>query len=144
MDLWEEGGDFILHLFAGFEFDHGARWDRDFGTRFVRISAYFGLGYLDLKGAEIAENDIAIGREFVGDDIKEILNHIEDLLLGKTGLVADLDDKISFSDSGHDIWNNCSVSEPIEWLEVFTGTCLVCKAERGGVVSDLIEWGWEL
>lgn len=147
-------GDAFFHLFARLEFHHGSGGDWHGGFRLVWIPADFRLGLGHLKGSEIPEDDIVVGRQRGGYFFDEGLHDGKDFLLGKSCFIADPDHEIPLGDGGHGcvvqgsgglLWAGSGLSQSI-FVRVHDGASVVETAgacpfsERTCAEGITLEW----
>lgn len=94
-------GDALLQLFSGLELNYCSSRDGDCRFRLVGIASDFRFGLRHLERPEISENNVIVAGEARGHFFNEALDDACYFLLGETGLIADPDYEVTFSNGGH-------------------------------------------
>jgi hypothetical protein len=94
----------LAHNFSGLELNSCAGRDDDIVLGFVRVTTHARFGEADFENAEVAELNIATGRERVSDAIQCELDNAENFLLSEPSFFADLHYQITFCEVGHNGW----------------------------------------
>ena len=84
----------VLHLLAGFEFDHASRGNRHIVFGPIRVSADSGFSHGDVENPEIPELDVVALCKPFAYIVERFLNDAEHLLLGQACFVRYADHKV--------------------------------------------------
>src|SRR4029077_7843762 len=91
----------LPHDLSGFELDRCPRWNDEAAARLVWIAADPRLGQPGLKNPKITQLHSYIVSQAVGNVIERSLDHIENLMLYHSCLIANGDDDVSFCELTH-------------------------------------------
>ena len=91
----------LAHDFSGLELNGCAGGDDHVVLGFVRVATHAGFGEADFENAEVAQFNVATGRQGVSDAIQCELDNAEYFLLSESCFFADLHYQITFCEVGH-------------------------------------------
>jgi hypothetical protein len=95
--------DALTHDLARFEFHSRPRRNHEAAARLVWVASDARFGQSRLKDTEIAQFHGHVACQAVGNMIERPLNHIENLMLHHTGLIANRHNEIAFCELTHGI-----------------------------------------
>lgn len=83
-------GDLVFQFLANFEFDDGTGRNRYILVRVLGVAAHFGLYFLYLEGAEVADHNTVSFCKSAGDNVHGTLYDVEHFNLSEVRFGADL------------------------------------------------------